>query len=433
VSCGGSGGSGTTVTDNTGVFLDSAVAGLYYTSSPSGKSGRTDDFGQFNYTTGDTVEFKVGGTATGAVLGSVAAKSVIMPEDIADGATGTKSAKIAILLQSMDADGDADNGIDLGDTIIDSTMAATIKAILDSPLESGTHTFSANNIASFTAKTVASATAHLTTKASATAHIANTKKNKDRAKIANGKLKLTTTALTGENPGSSPAVNKKHTEIDSKTLDTSTTSVSIDASLDSLTPITGGTYTSSTSASARFIANFVNKNNSSDVFDIIVKLFENPSFTRMKLEVQCEIGSSCESGGTATSTIGYINSSTGVLSDSGTNAANINLGQMYSLSVAIGGNDGSSSHTFTINGKTRTASGETFANGGMGLSLADSAIYELHSVELLSSISNPDDGASTSASFDNFKAMAGTKTVHIDTFDKGLDNDIWDSITTKTE
>jgi hypothetical protein len=36
-SCGGSGGSDNTASDATGLFLDSAVAGLTYSSSPSGK------------------------------------------------------------------------------------------------------------------------------------------------------------------------------------------------------------------------------------------------------------------------------------------------------------------------------------------------------------------------------------------------------------
>jgi hypothetical protein len=426
VSCGGSGGSGTTVTDNTGVFLDSAVAGLYYTSSPSGKSGRTDDFGQFNYTTGDTVEFKVGGTATGAVLGSVAAKAVIMPEDIADGATGTKSAKIAILLQSMDADGDANNGIDLGNNIINSTMAATIKAILDSPLESGTHTFSANNIASFTAKTVASATAHLTTKASATAHIAKTKKNKDSApKTVDGKLILFTKANTGENGGS---ISQKYTKSLTKSgvLSSATSKVSVDFALADYVINTTGTYSSSAFAQTSLVANFVNRTNASDTFKVIIKVYADKNNSRSKLYVQCDLSSICESGSTATSAVAYISQKDASLIDTSTSdksAANYTKGVVRTASIEYSNN---ASHTFTINGVEYDGTGDF-------VSLSSSDNYDFTTAVIANTIFYPDDSNSSTSSFDNFTVMSGTKTVHIDTFDKGLDNDIWNSITTKTE
>lgn len=71
--CGGGGGSDTVAnnlgsaqdstgfkTNKVGYFIDSAVAGVDYETS-SGIKGKTSSTGQFNYQSGDTVTFKLGG------------------------------------------------------------------------------------------------------------------------------------------------------------------------------------------------------------------------------------------------------------------------------------------------------------------------------------------------------------------------------------
>ena len=54
--CGGGGGS-STVSTSTGKFIDSAVAGLSYTTTS--QSGTTDANGTFQYKSGETVNFKL--------------------------------------------------------------------------------------------------------------------------------------------------------------------------------------------------------------------------------------------------------------------------------------------------------------------------------------------------------------------------------------
>ncbi len=159
--------------------------GLNYSATPSGRTGVTDSLGQFNYVAGDTITFTVGGTNSAVVLGEAAGTSTILVEDIADGASGIKTAKIAILLQSLDDDNDADNGINVSGINFDATQSATTKAILDSISESGTHTFTLANIQNFKGATTGVV---LVTKASATAHLVETKRNKDNVRIENGKL-----------------------------------------------------------------------------------------------------------------------------------------------------------------------------------------------------------------------------------------------------
>lgn len=59
---------------STGVFVDSAVAGVTYTTS-SGLSGTTNANGQFSYASGDTASFSIGDVS----LGSVTAASLLNP------------------------------------------------------------------------------------------------------------------------------------------------------------------------------------------------------------------------------------------------------------------------------------------------------------------------------------------------------------------
>lgn len=76
VACSSDGGSGSNETPSvaaalTGVFLDSPVQGLGYSTTPSGLSGITDASGQFNYNSGDTVTFNLYGRTIGTAVPAV--------------------------------------------------------------------------------------------------------------------------------------------------------------------------------------------------------------------------------------------------------------------------------------------------------------------------------------------------------------------------
>ena len=69
--CGGGGDGGTqpVATPSTGVFIDSPVQGLTYSSTPSGLSGLTGLNGEFLYRAGDLVTFSIGGRFIAQVPG----------------------------------------------------------------------------------------------------------------------------------------------------------------------------------------------------------------------------------------------------------------------------------------------------------------------------------------------------------------------------
>lgn len=106
---GDAGGSGEV---RSGQFVDSAVANIAYTASPSGTTGFTDENGFFDFESGDTVTFSV----RGVDLPSVPATGKVTINDF-DKVSTTDSddlgLNIAILLQSLDSDGDASNGIQI--------------------------------------------------------------------------------------------------------------------------------------------------------------------------------------------------------------------------------------------------------------------------------------------------------------------------------
>jgi hypothetical protein len=95
----------------TGVFIDSAVAGIHYQTSPTGFSGNTNAKGEYQYAEGDTVIFSVGSLKFPAVT----AKVIVTPLDIANSSDPQNqiALNIAALLQSLDIDGDPDNGISI--------------------------------------------------------------------------------------------------------------------------------------------------------------------------------------------------------------------------------------------------------------------------------------------------------------------------------
>jgi len=111
----GCGGSGKDDSDSsvdgilTGVFLDSAVSGIAF--STESQSGVTNTEGEFTYLEGESVTFAVGEMA----LPTVTAAPIVTPVDMGDnGELDSQSViNIARLLQSLDEDGNPDNGISI--------------------------------------------------------------------------------------------------------------------------------------------------------------------------------------------------------------------------------------------------------------------------------------------------------------------------------
>jgi len=103
---------------NRGIFIDGPVQGLEYETRTV--SGITNEKGEFEYRTGETVTFSVGGL----VLGTAPGKDRITPVDLViessgeiDKITLKKVTNIARFLQSLDIDGDVENGITITDSI----------------------------------------------------------------------------------------------------------------------------------------------------------------------------------------------------------------------------------------------------------------------------------------------------------------------------
>jgi len=91
----------------TGVFVDSAVEGVSY--STSTQSGTTNSAGEFSYLNGEQVTFSIGAT----LLPSVNGAPQVSPVEMAEGSSSppNTTTNIARLLQSLDVDGNPDNGI----------------------------------------------------------------------------------------------------------------------------------------------------------------------------------------------------------------------------------------------------------------------------------------------------------------------------------
>ncbi|MBJ6137061.1 hypothetical protein [Marinobacter litoralis] len=99
--------------NETGVFVDSAVAGINYATSPSGQTGQTNNLGEYEYQSGDTVTFSVGGIN----LPPVTATGRITPADMGGGTANWNEDQTVVnilrLLQTLDDDGYPDNGINI--------------------------------------------------------------------------------------------------------------------------------------------------------------------------------------------------------------------------------------------------------------------------------------------------------------------------------
>ncbi len=131
---GGTGGDGGTGGENppaeisSGVFVDAPVAGLSYSTS-SDLSGVTDPEGRYQFRPGDTVTFSVGNL----VLGTVPAQGIVTPVTVASALAANSSTdaetialNVAVLLQSLDANGNPDDGITLSTDIREAIAANSI-------------------------------------------------------------------------------------------------------------------------------------------------------------------------------------------------------------------------------------------------------------------------------------------------------------------
>lgn len=111
--CGGGGGGGTSSsTPQQGVFLDSAVNGMTYTSASH--SGITDANGTFDYEPGERITFSIGGIEIGTAI----AASTLTPISLVPGAadeTHPTVVNITRFLLTLDEDNNPANGILISD------------------------------------------------------------------------------------------------------------------------------------------------------------------------------------------------------------------------------------------------------------------------------------------------------------------------------
>lgn len=125
--CGGGSGGGSSLSSSRatadGVFLDSAVEGIFYVSGSV--SGYTDATGAFSYEIGNSVSFYIGDVELGSALG----ESVITPIELVPGATDTSTPRVVNILrflQTLDDDDDVSNGIQITQAIRDIAVNLTI-------------------------------------------------------------------------------------------------------------------------------------------------------------------------------------------------------------------------------------------------------------------------------------------------------------------
>lgn len=104
-----------------GVFVDSPVQGLVYTSGAT--EGITDALGTFQYEQGQPVTFSLGSVTVGTIA---AGKSRVYPTDLVPGAmdeTNPTVSNIVRLLQTLDDDGVPGNGIQITPVVRNSLTA----------------------------------------------------------------------------------------------------------------------------------------------------------------------------------------------------------------------------------------------------------------------------------------------------------------------
>lgn len=94
--------------DGIGFFIDSPVAGISY--STATYQGVTDDYGRYQFESGETVTFSLGDI----VLPSVSASKAVHVSDLySGGVDDQRTINLARLLLTIDSDGEPDNGIQL--------------------------------------------------------------------------------------------------------------------------------------------------------------------------------------------------------------------------------------------------------------------------------------------------------------------------------
>jgi hypothetical protein len=101
IGCGGGGGSSAgDTTTNTGIFVDSPVEGLKY--STSTLSGFTNNKGEFQYKTGEEVKFSIGNLALGSAKGGELMTPLTLTGESDLNNISSKATNIARILQSLD-------------------------------------------------------------------------------------------------------------------------------------------------------------------------------------------------------------------------------------------------------------------------------------------------------------------------------------------
>jgi hypothetical protein len=112
-----------TLSPSIGVFIDSPVTGMGYSSKSF--SGKTNDKGEFKYLPNEDIKFFIGDI----VLGSSKGAPVITPLSLVPEATNAfdnKVINIVRLLMSLDEDLNPDNGIKISNTTTDSAKGQSI-------------------------------------------------------------------------------------------------------------------------------------------------------------------------------------------------------------------------------------------------------------------------------------------------------------------
>lgn len=141
-----------------GKFVDSAVEGLAY--DCGGVKGVTNGDGEFDFVTGQSCTFKLGGIT----LGSVLAKPLLSPVDLVPGAVDESNPAVnnmTRLLMSLDADNNPANGILIADSVRTALAGATLPAFSDAGWAAAATTLVASAIPARALASTAQASAHL--------------------------------------------------------------------------------------------------------------------------------------------------------------------------------------------------------------------------------------------------------------------------------
>ena len=121
--CSDGGSSSSEPNEQQGVFIDSAVEGVTYT-TPT-RSGTTDSNGTFAYLFGEVVTFSIGGITLGSAVG----QPQLTPIDLVPGAIDATDQQVTNILrfvQSLDADSDPSNGINIPAAALANAVGQTL-------------------------------------------------------------------------------------------------------------------------------------------------------------------------------------------------------------------------------------------------------------------------------------------------------------------